>query len=79
MRKSTTNLPSVLVQYATFVFSIHSSSANCEGEFSRQSWLMAPRRSSLTSTNRDKRLTCSKLIPQKRRLEMAIRQRKKQP
>ena len=62
------NLSSELVKVALFVFSIRSSSASSEREFSRMGSMIRPRRSSFTASNANKVLTLSNLLPQKRRL-----------
>ena len=61
-------LPSFLVEFAIFIFSLMSSSANSERAFSRMSWMISSRRSGITASNADKRLTLCNQIPQKRRL-----------
>ena len=65
-----------LVSFAIYIFSILSSSAGPEREFSRMGYLDTTRRSSYTSSNTNKRLTLANLIPQKRRLETLLCNRK---
>ena len=69
-------LGSSLVSFARYIFSILSSSARPEREFSRMSYLITKRRSSYTASNTNKRLTLANLIPQKRRLEELLTKRK---
>ena len=72
-------LGSDLVSFARYIFSILSSSAGPEREFSRMGYLVTKRRSRYTPANTNKRLTLANLIPQKRRLEdiLSIRQIKR--
>jgi len=56
-------LPSFLVDFAIFIFSLVSSSANSERVFSRMSWMIGSRRSGITASNADKRLTLPNQIP----------------
>ena len=65
-----------LVSFAVFIFSILAGSAGPEREFSRMGYMISPRRSSYTASNANKRLTLSNLIPQKRRLEIVMDERK---
>ena len=65
VRKS---IPSFLVDFAVFIFSLQSSSANCERAFSRMGWMISSRRAGITADNVDKRLTLCNQLPQKRRL-----------
>ena len=67
---------SCLVKYALFLYSIRSSSASSEREFSRMAWMLSKRRSSYTTSNTNRMLTCGNLIPQKRRLEQELVKRK---
>ena len=68
-------LGSSLVELARYMFSIRSSSAGPEREFSRMGFLLSPRRSRYTASNTNKRLTLANLIPQKRRLEEELTSR----
>ena len=61
-------LPPFLVDFAIFIFSLQSSSANCERSFSRMGWMISSRRAGITASNADKRLTLCNQLPQKRRL-----------
>ena len=63
-----TELPSLLIDFAIFIFSLQSSSANCERSFSRMGWMISSRRAGITADNADKRLTLCNQLPQKRRL-----------
>ena len=65
-----------LTEYALFLFSIRSSSASSEREFSRMAWMLSKRRSSYTTSNTNRMLTCGNLIPQKRRLQQELFKRK---
>ena len=65
-----------LVSFAIYIFSIFSGSAGPEREFSRMGYLLSARRSRYTASNSDKRLTLANLIPQKRRLERVMAERK---
>ena len=68
--------PSFLVSTAIFIFSILSSSANCERAFSRMGWMVSDRRTAITANNADKRLTLCNQLPQKRRLLQVCKERK---
>ena len=70
------NLSPVIIKYDIFIFSIRSGSVKCESEFSRMGWMISARRSSITSSNANKRLTMGNLLPRKRRLEKEIKVRK---
>ena len=67
---------SCLTEYALFLFLIRSSSASSEREFSRKAWMLSKRRSSYTTSNTNRMLTCGNLIPQKRRLQQELFKRK---
>ena len=68
-------LPSFLVDFAIFIFSLVSSSANSDQVYSRMSWMIGSRRSGITASNADKRLTLSNQIPQKCRLMIECKTR----
>ena len=61
-------MPSFVVDFSIFIFSLLSSSANCERSFSRMGWMVSSRRAGITADNVDKRLTLCNQLPQKRRL-----------
>ena len=65
-----------LCSFATFIFSISAGSAGPEREFSRMGYMLSPRRSSYTASNTNKRLTLSNLLPQKRRFESDLAEKK---
>lgn len=65
-----------LISFAIYIFSIFSGSAGPEREFSRMGYLLSARRSRYTASNSNKRLTLANLIPQKRRLERVMAERK---
>ena len=67
-REAQDTFTSFLVDLAIFVSSILSSSAHCERAFSRMGWIVANRRTDITSDNAEKRLTLCNQLPQKRRL-----------
>ena len=68
--------PAWFVTLSIFIFSIQSSSANCERSFSRMGWMVGSRRSGITADNTDKRLTLTNQLPQKRRLLELCSERK---
>ena len=59
-------LPSFFVDFAIFIFSLMSSSANSERAFSQMSLMIGSRRSGITASNVDKRLTLCNQLPQNR-------------
>ena len=61
---------------ATFILSISAGSAGTEREFSSMGYMLSPRRSSYTASNTNKRLTLSNLLPQKRRFESDLAEKK---
>ena len=71
----TSTLDVALIKYSLFIFSIRSGAVRCETEFSRMSWMISARRSSITAANANMRLTLTSILPQKRRLEHVMQSR----
>ena len=66
---SVTKYGHLLVEFATWVFSVRPSSASPERTFSRMKFMVSPRRSAITAAHTDMRLAVASLLPQKRKLE----------
>ena len=58
----------LLVEFATWVFSVRPSSASPERTFSRMKFMVSPRRSAITAAHTDMRLAVASLLPQKKKI-----------